>query len=89
MEILRISHGEAKTLSTIMALMTQEKCSTVFASYAELAELTGFNIRNVRKQVTSLCEKEILIKTRKGIGSREANAYSLCKSLNDEWVKTI
>lgn len=86
MEILRISKGEAETVSTIMAIMKQEQCSTVCASYSDLAELTGYNVRNVRKQVASLCEKGILIKSRNGIDSRESNAYSLCKELRKDWM---
>lgn len=84
MNILRISNGEAKTLSTIMSLQKQ---GMVCPSYRELAELTGYNARNVRKQVNSLCEKGILIKYRMKLdnGRNSPNAYALNKDLQLAW----
>jgi DNA-binding Lrp family transcriptional regulator len=84
MNVINISKGQAKTLSTIMALQRQ---GMVCPSYAELAELTGYNVRNVRKQVKELVEKGILIKYPMKLdnGRNAPNAYALNKALRLAW----
>ncbi|PLR79969.1 hypothetical protein CVD25_21075 [Bacillus canaveralius] len=84
MNVINISKGQAKTLSTIMALQRQ---GMVCPSYAELAELTGYNIRNVRKQINELIEKGILVKYSMKLdsGRNAPNAYALNESLRLAW----
>lgn len=84
MNVINISKGQAKTLSTIMALQRQ---GMVCPSYKELSELTGYNVRNVRKQVTELVDKGILIKYQMKLdnGRNAPNAYALSESLRVAW----
>jgi len=82
--IVEISKGEAKTLSNIMSLIKQGMNSP---SYNDLAKLTGYNIRTVRHQVNSLCEKGLIIKYQAKLnnGRNAPNTYFLCKELQRLW----
>ncbi|PWW27798.1 hypothetical protein DFO73_107108 [Cytobacillus oceanisediminis] len=84
MNVINISKGQAKTLSTIMALQRQ---GNVCPSYKELSVITGYNVRNVRKQVSDLVEKGVLIKYQMKLdnGRNAPNAYALSEKLRMAW----
>jgi biotin operon repressor len=81
--VITMSKGEGYTLSAIIAL---QKFKMYTPSYQELANLTGYNKRNIRKQIASLCEKGLLVKHCRLInGKAYSNRYEINQDLQMVW----